>query len=81
MNTLERTKTFWCPEWHSKNRLDGEKRYLMYKDGFPALFNTRQECRDWIHHTHGYILERSDLRVEPHGWRLPRAVRVKLELA
>jgi hypothetical protein len=71
-------RVLWAPKWYSKNRLDGVSEYLMWDEGLPALFRTRRECRDWISFTHGYIREREDLRTEPHGWRLPRPVRVEV---
>jgi len=70
----------WAPKWHSTNIGDGTTEHLMGKgDGRGvALFRTRQECRDWITDTHGYIAKRRDLRIEPHGWRMPRPVRVRI---
>ena len=66
----------WAAQWHSKNRLDGERRHIIYRDLLPALFRTRRECRDFIRENYGYIEHRDDLRSEPHGWRLPKAVKV-----
>ena len=72
--------SLWMPMWKSNNKLDGKKRYLIkfhYKyAGRALLFTTRQECRDWINKHYGYIKHRKDLRSEPHGWRLPEAVKV-----
>lgn len=61
--------------WRSKNLLDGKSEYLMYKDGLPLLFVTKKKATEWIHHNYGYIARRKDLRAEPHGWRMPQAVR------
>ncbi len=44
------------------------------------LFRTRAECRAWIDEHYGYIRTRADLRAEPHGWRMPRAVKVRVVL-
>jgi hypothetical protein len=69
----------WAAEWHSNNYLDGETRHIIYGDDcIPALFRTRRECRLFIMDKYGYIKDRKDLRQEPHGWRLPQAVRVKV---
>ena len=68
----------WAAQWHSKCRLDGEKRYIMNENYLPKLFRTRRECREWIEKDCGYIKDRPDLRAEPHGWRLPQAVKVKV---
>ena len=65
-------------EWHSKNHLDGEKRHILYDNLLPALFRTRQKCRDYIKEGYGYIADRPDLRAEPHGWRMPQAIKVKI---
>jgi len=73
----------WAVEWHSRNRLDGDRRYLMWQPepgpGAFRLFRTRRECRSYIESRYGYICGREDLRAEPHGWRMPRAVRVRVE--
>lgn len=68
----------WGVLWHSQNRLDGESLHLMYEEGIPVLFRTRRQARKWIVENYGYIRERSDLRREPHGWRIPRPVRVRV---
>ena len=68
----------WAGQWYSRNKLDGIKTHILYKDLLPALFRTRRECREYIKTNFGYIKYRRDLREEPHGWRLPRAIKVKL---
>jgi hypothetical protein len=67
----------WAVEWHSDNRLDGNRRHLVWDphDRF-RLFRTRRECRAYIEERYGYIRDRQDLRTEPHGWAFPQAVRV-----
>jgi len=73
----------WAVEWHSKNRLDGNRRHLIWghdhtKPGFFRLFRTRAEARTFIEERFGYIRERPDLRAEPNGWYMPQAVRVEV---
>lgn len=71
----------WAVEWHSRNRLDGDVRRLQWaphRPCWPQLFRTRRECREFIEQEYGYIRHRPDLRAEPHGWRMPRAVRVRI---
>lgn len=69
----------WAALWRSENRLDGKREWILRdKHGIPALFNTRAEARQFIEDTHGYIRNRPDLRAEPHGWKMPIAVRVKV---
>lgn len=68
----------WGAEWYSNNHLDGETRHLIFHLGIPALFKTRREARAYIHKHYGYIKNRPDLRREPHGWRLPRPIRVEV---
>ena len=68
----------WGALWHSNNRLDGMREHLCFENCLPVLFVTRKQCRAWITKTHGYIKTRRDLRDEPHGWRMPRPVRVTI---
>jgi hypothetical protein len=70
----------WAAQWHSKNQLDGDRKYIIYEDLLPMLFKTRARCRKWIKEKYGYITERPDLRAEPHGWRMPQAVKVQVVL-
>ncbi len=69
----------WAAEWHSQNMPDGERRYIIYEGYLPALFRTRRECRQFIQTRYGYIAVRPDLREEPFGWRMPGAIKVKVE--
>lgn len=68
----------WGALWHSENRLDGVREHLCCENCLPVLFVTRRECRAWIVDRYGYIKTRRDLRAEPHGWRMPRPVRVTI---
>jgi hypothetical protein len=72
----------WGVMWYSKNEMDGVRKHLMYTSqdyytNIPLLFRTRREARKHITEKWGYIKDRKDLRVEPHGWRMPRAVKVE----
>lgn len=73
----------WAVEWRSANRLDGRRRHLVWSPesgpGDYRLFRTRAACRAYIEARYGYIRKRPDLRSEPIGWRIPQAVRVKVE--
>lgn len=46
--------------------------------GVPLLFNTRREAREFIETNYGYIRQRDDLKNDPHGWKVPIPVRVKV---
>jgi hypothetical protein len=70
----------WAAQWHSRTRMDGELKHFLYEDGIPVLFKTRREAREYINQRYGYIRDRIDLRQEPHGWRIPTALKVTLEL-
>lgn len=73
--------TKWGVLWRSENKLDGGKReYLMWQKGQPLLFRTRREARQYINDSYGYIRDRIDLQEEPHGWKMPKAVKVKVEI-
>ena len=71
----------WAAEWHSRNILDGETRYIINENYVPKLFHTRRACRQFIQEKYGYIAIRPDLRQEPHGWRMPTAIKVKVQVA
>jgi len=65
--------------WHSRNKLDGEQKYLMWDCGCtPLLFRTRREATVYRNDKWGYIRYRKDLRKEPHGWLLPKVVHVEV---
>lgn len=71
----------WGAEWYSRNRLEGVSRYLLWKGpNEPAIFATRSDARAWVAERYGYIRHRPDLREEPHGWRVPRAIRVVVDI-
>lgn len=59
-------------------------KYLILRtqsSGFhPPLFRTRSGARAYIREQYEYIKHREDFRRQPHGWKLPRAVRVRMEL-
>ena len=71
--------TIWAAQWQSYNRLDGDVKHILSENYLPMLFRTRKEAREYIREIYGYIAKRPDLQDEPHGWRMPRAIKVKLE--
>lgn len=81
----------WAIEWRSENRLDGRTERLVGRFGMhtPAcpdhlsgyrtmVFKTRQQARDFINVHYAYIRKRPDLQVEPHGWKMPRPIKVEV---
>jgi hypothetical protein len=42
------------------------------------VFATRQQARQYIEEHYAYYRKRPDLRAEPHGWQMPRAVKVQV---
>ena len=66
----------WGLLWHSKTRLGGVCEHMIYEDGQPCFFKTRNKARGYAQQKYGYIRSRRDLRQEPHGWRLPRPVKI-----
>jgi hypothetical protein len=70
--------SIWAAEWYSKNHIDGVSKHILFNPEtcLPALFRTRQQARDFITQNYGFIRDREDLRKEPHGWRVPSAVKV-----
>ena len=41
-------------------------------------FRTKRAAQAFIRDRYGYIAKRPDLRCEPHGWKMPVPVRVKI---
>lgn len=74
------TYTRWAVQWRQRNRLYGDLRELIWHNGEVKRFATRAEARVWIEQNYGYIRNRPDLRREPHGWQMPRPVRVRVTI-
>lgn len=78
----------WAVLDRTVNRLDGDCSHLIgrYYGKPPAefggcqklLFKTKREARAFIVEKFGYMRTRPDLRREPHGWRMPRPVKVNV---
>lgn len=69
----------WAIKWRSDNKLE----YIIYYGGSlgcPRLFRTRIEARHYIEEKYGFIRDREDLQIEPHGWKMPIPVKVKIEV-
>ena len=73
-------RILWGALFQSENQLDGRHKHIINDRGLPVLFRTRREAREWIVEHYGYIKVRKELRAEPHGWLMPRAVRVRVGL-
>jgi hypothetical protein len=86
--TVKSVSDGWAVLWTSDNQLDGFRQYLEGGVRFDRLpqfagyrtmvFPSRSAARDFIKREYGYIAERPDLRREPHCWRVPRPVRVRV---
>lgn len=74
--------TRWAIKHSSKNRIDGLRQWYDFNSQANSyrLFNTRKEARNYIEKLFSYIRNRPDLKAEPHGWRMPVAVKVKLTI-
>jgi hypothetical protein len=69
----------WAILCRSINRLDGDRSHLAGTPDHPTrtmLFESRRQARQFIKERWGYIATRPDFQREPHGWRMPCAVRV-----
>ena len=80
MELLYTTKTVWALKWISDSKLDGHIERFMGKPMGWKVFRTRAEARAYRDETYGYIKNRPDLKAEPHGWKLPRVVKVVLSI-
>ena len=43
-----------------------------------AFFRTKKDCQTFINENYAYIRTRKDLREYPHGWRMPKPIKVSL---
>lgn len=77
---VDRAVIRWGILWRSENRVDGKREHMMWRDGHPLIFKTRDGARAYIRGHYGYIANRPDLRVEPHGWKVPIPTRVRVIL-
>lgn len=78
-----RNRLAWAVLWRSKNTLDGYSEFLLGTPDHPTrtkLFESRREAREFVREEFGYIKERSGLRKEPHGWKMPMPVRVRISV-
>ena len=78
---IRRTVEMWAGLWRSQNRLDGRTEHLLFHGCMPQLFRTRAEAREFIKKEYGYLADRPDLKREPHGWKIPIAIRVKITIS
>jgi hypothetical protein len=73
----------WAILWRSENKLEGYREHLA---GDPVhasrtlLFRTRTAALIYNEQRYGYIRNRPDLRREPHGWKMPKVVRVEIDI-
>lgn len=78
MNVAD-ARIVWGVLWRTTTALGGRDTYIINgKDCLPMLFLTQRKAREFIVREYGYIKTRRDLRSEPHGWRMPIPVRVKV---
>ncbi len=76
----------WALLWHSENQLNGVTEHLMGPGSLPVvgpgpmLFSTYKQARQYLRDNYTYLKTREDLRREPHGWRMPRIVRVSVSV-
>jgi hypothetical protein len=72
----------WAVEWHSKGIGDGDTRHFnfIWNGAVPYLFRTRKEARLFVEERYGFIRDRKDLQAEPYGWRMPKPVKVRIDI-
>lgn len=70
----------WCALWRSECKLDGKSEHIIRVNLVPVIFKTKRQCKAWIDEHYRYIKIRKDLRGEPHGWRLPKPVKIVVRI-
>lgn len=68
----------WGLQWRERSRLDGYREHIVCENCMPALFHTREQARAYAKQHYGYIAERPDLQAEPHGWKMPRPIKLTI---
>lgn len=71
------TKVCWAVRWHTR---DGPEHFIIKGYLTPHLFSTREEARWFISENYEYCRDRKDLRQPPHNWRMPQAVKVRVQV-
>jgi len=74
----------WAVLWRQKGSIDGDIERIQWGYGgdrqAPYLFRTKKDCAVFIKERYGYIAKRKDLREYPHGWRMPKPIKVRVAL-
>jgi len=70
----------WAIEWNQNSPLDGKRKHFIADGCNYRLFRTKKDAKEFIREHYGYIAKRGDLRVAPHNWRTPQAVKVNVIL-
>lgn len=78
MEIAGRIVNLWALVWRGENKIDGKRNHIINKNCVPLLFLTRQQAREYNEEHYGYIRQRPDLREEPHGWKMPLPIKVKV---
>lgn len=79
LRSLAMSRSNWAVKWRSANRIDGARQHFMSDTrGLPMIFDTKHQAQAFIAGNYGYIAKRS--RKEPHGWKMPIAVRVTITI-
>ena len=80
---MERQIMRWGILWRSENQLNGRREFLIGDVGSivkTQLFRTFREARAACAKEYGYIKARPDLQAEPHGWKMPKVVKVTVTI-
>lgn len=70
----------WAVRWRSHNEFAGKTEFFTCDGLNYDLFRTKKDAAQHIKDEYGYIAKRRDLRAEPHGWKMPIAIKVRVIL-
>lgn len=70
----------WSLKWYSRNYRDGITEYIIFENCLPKFFLTRETARQYANEKYRYIKTRKDLKEEPHGWRFPKAIKIRITI-
>jgi hypothetical protein len=70
----------WAIKEVCTNKLDGHREWFHWSGTAPLLFATKRQASSYIKEKYGHRHRRPDLRKEPFCWRMPKPVKVRVEL-
>ena len=69
----------WGIKWRQRTENGGWKTHIMGGPTGPICFLKKRDALAYIRSEYAYLRTRKDLRRAPHWWRMPHAVRIRID--